>query len=521
MNKIGFLSTNITNSIYRYLPEFDCSGFDINTLAQTLTSKVDVDYLVVLLDLNYFSINGFLDKNSFNKLEELKSLLKIFRSKNTAKVIISNISGIFLDINTSLNLSQHQKLIDLNKAIDELSNITDITVINLYQLSNYYGFKNFYNLKSKFIFQAPWTKIAVIAIAKAITEKISLFNLVRKKVLILDADNTLWGGVVGEAGLNGIDVDENYPGIIYSFFQQQLKFLKDSGILLALVSKNNFLDVEDVFKKKNMPLKWDDFVTKKINWSPKSQNISEISDELNIGLESLVFIDDSDFELAEVKGLLGVECVKISIENPIENLNIFDNLISIKTLNITLEDKGKTNQYLEESLRKFNQKSFSSIDDYLASINMKIFLSLNDISQIKRITQLINKTNQFNSTLIRYNESEVLKLMESQNIFSFSLTDNFGDLGIISVVILNDTNIDLFLISCRALGRNIEEKILYLISNFCNEEFTANYVKTSKNHQVESFFDRLSIKNELILSKSKKYIFSKDIDDINYIEEII
>ena len=235
----------------------------------------------------------------------------------------------------------------------------------------------------------------------------------------------------------------------------------------------------------------------------------------------MVFIDDSDFELAEVKGLLGVECVKISIENPIENLNIFDNLISIKTLNITLEDKGKTNQYLEESLRKFNQKSFSSIDDYLASINMKIFLSLNDISQIKRITQLINKTNQFNSTLIRYNESEVLKLMESQNIFSFSLTDNFGDLGIISVVILNDTNIDLFLISCRALGRNIEEKILYLISNFCNEEFTANYVKTSKNHQVESFFDRLSIKNELILSKSKKYIFSKDIDDINYIEEII
>ena len=139
MNKIGFLSTNITNSIYRYLPEFDCSGFDINTLAQTLTSKVDVDYLVVLLDLNYFSINGFLDKNSFNKLEELKSLLKIFRSKNTAKVIISNISGIFLDINTPLNLSQHQKLIDLNKAIDELSNIPDITVINLYQLSNYYG----------------------------------------------------------------------------------------------------------------------------------------------------------------------------------------------------------------------------------------------------------------------------------------------------------------------------------------------------------------------------------------------
>ena len=521
MKKIAFLSTNISNPIFRYLPDFECLSFDIGSLVQTLTSKVEADYLVILLDLNYFANNGFLDYNYINKLEELKLLLKTFRSNNVAKVIISNVAGNFLDINATLNLSQHQKLMELNKEIDELNNIEDMTILNLYQLSSYFGYINFYNLKNKFIFQAPWTKVALIAISKAIIEKVNLFNLVRKKVLILDADNTLWSGIVGEEGVDGIDIDENFPGITYRFFQQQLKFIKDSGILLVLVSKNNFSDIEDVFRKKNMPLKWDDFVIKKINWSPKSQNIREISEELNVGLESFIFIDDSDFELAEVSGLLGIDCVKFSTMSPIENLNIFDGLISVKTLNITQEDKGKSDQYLEESLRKFSQQSFSTVENYLESINMKICLHLNDTSQIKRITQLINKTNQFNSTTIRYNESEVLKLMEDFKIFNFSMRDKFGDLGVIAVVILKHNNIESFLISCRALGRNIEKKILYLVSHYCDENFTASYVKTSKNHQVESFYDKFSVDNELTNTKSKQYFFNKNIEDIKYIGESI
>ena len=178
--------------------------------------------------------------------------------------------------------------------------------------------------------------------------------------------------MVGEDGVDNITVDQNYPGIVYRFFQHQLKHLKDSGILLTMVSKNNFIDVLEVFKKKNMPLTWDDFVIKKINWNPKSQNIKEILSELNIGFESALFLDDSDFELSEVSSILEIDCIKVSTNNLVENLAIFEDLMSIKTLNISNEDRCKSEQYLTHKKRRKKQDEYTSIDGYLSSIEMKI-----------------------------------------------------------------------------------------------------------------------------------------------------
>jgi FkbH-like protein len=393
-----------------------------------------------------------------------------------------------------------------------------MTVLNIYQLTQKHGFLNFINLKNGFLFQAPWTKIALSAIASEVLEKITLFNQIRKKILFLDADNTLWGGIVGEDGLDNIDIDENYPGVTYRLFQNQIKQLKNSGILLAMVSKNNKEDIEEVFNKKNMPLKLTDFIATKINWNPKSQNIIEILEDLKLGKESAVFIDDSDFELSEVKNSLNIDVVKASSINPIDNLYILEKISSIKTLNISLEDKNKSTQYLQESSRKNNESKFESIEEYLCDICMEITMSLNNFSQIKRITQLINKTNQFNSTSKRYNEADVMKIMSNHKVYSFSLVDKFGDLGIISIAILIDNNIDLFLMSCRALGRKVENKVLFIISNDHESSLSVRYKSNNKNAQVESFFEDLCIKKKEERGGSILYFLPKLIDDVDYIK---
>jgi predicted enzyme involved in methoxymalonyl-ACP biosynthesis len=262
MNKISFLSNIVTNPFDRYFEEFECLHFEINNIAQILTKKVDSDYLVLILDVEYFSFNGFLSEKSVEKFEELLELLSFFRKNNNTKIIVSNVTSNYLDINTTLNIKEYQKVLDLNSKINKLAEISDIAILNVYHLTLLHGYKNFINLKNGFLFQAPWTKLAYSVVAGSINENIELFQASRKKVLILDADNTLWGGIVGENGVDNIDIDENYPGVIFRHFQQQLKYLQKSGVLLALASKNNFNDVKEVFEKRDMPLKWNDFIVK-------------------------------------------------------------------------------------------------------------------------------------------------------------------------------------------------------------------------------------------------------------------
>ena len=265
ITSLSFLSNTVTKPFDYLFKECQCEHFEINNIVQVLSGRVNSDYLILLLDINYFSFDGFLNDNSNEKFDELEGLLASFRENNSAKIIISNVFNDYLDINTVLNIEDHQRLLELNSKINRLSDISDIAILNVYDLVFMHGYQNFINLKNGFLFQAPWTKLAYSTIATSIDEIIQLFKFNRKKVLILDADNTLWGGIVGEDGVDNIDIDDNYPGKIFRYFQQQLKFLQNNGLLLAIVSKNNFDDVRDVFENKNMPLKWDDFSIKKIN----------------------------------------------------------------------------------------------------------------------------------------------------------------------------------------------------------------------------------------------------------------
>ena len=494
---IAIVSNIITKPLDKFL---ELKHFDLDTIFQVLDSKIDEEFLVILFDYR-FLFSSFIDEKAFEKLDLLESFLKKFRTLNRAKILISNIFCDFYNINDEIYFQEHTKLLELNKKIANFD-VSDLAILNIYEIAINYGWKNIYNEKNGALFQTPFTKLGYELIAKEIQNKIELFNTKRIKALAIDADNTLWGGIVGEDGIDGIKCDENYPGVFYKKFQELLKYIQKSGIVLNIVSKNNFEDVKEVFENKNMPLKWDDFLIKKINWLPKSQNILEIAKEMNIGVDAILFIDDNVREIEEVKDI-GVKTFLFDINR----LDEFKNLPQLKAVKILDEDIKKANMYKDNLKRGEILKKVSNLDEFIKSLEIKVTVNKNNFNNLKRVTQLINKTNQFNFTTKRYSESEVEEMMKKCEVYDFKVEDKFGDLGIVGVVIVKDNEIDEFLLSCRALGRKIEEVML---KEVIKDNLKAKYIPTQKNAQVKDFFDRFAkeiIKNgeikEYILDEKK------------------
>jgi FkbH-like protein len=473
-NSISIVSDTNTSVFKR---EF--SGLDecnLGAIYGTLYSNIDSDYLVLLLSSKFYED---LDIKQFTKA------LQSFRQDNSAIILLSNSYKRLDDYNSTNNIKKYQKLLDLNSKLEKISyEISDIVILNLFDISYKIGIDNFINLKNSYLFQSPFTKDGIKAISKEIRAKIEITTIPKAKLICIDGDNTLWGGIIGEDGIGGVECDENYPGIVYKQFQEQLLELKANGILLALISKNNHDDIIELFKSKNMPLKLDDFISIKINWQPKSNNIQEVADELNIGIDSILFIDDSDFEIGEVSNALGVDTIQVSKEDLISNLELL-NHPRLYSLQLTKEDKNKTLVYKQQQLREAQFSKSNSLEEYIKSLNISLTYNINNHNNLSRITQLINKTNQFNLTTKRYTQTQVHNLMKNNKVYDFTLSDRFGDMGIVGVVIVVDDEIDTFLLSCRALGRGVEKMMLEIVSY---KGLKASYVPSEKNSQVQDFY---------------------------------
>jgi FkbH-like protein len=522
VDTISFLSNTVTNGFSRHFKKyFEVSHHDLDTIFVVLNTKVDSDYLVILLDHRFFFDTNIADI-AYEKAELLKESIKRFRDNNSSKIILSNISSSFINLNSTQNINEYEKLINLNKSIESIANeVADTVILNIFNISMHIGIDNMINSQNMYLFQSPFTKIAIEKISDEIKKSIHLFNVKKAKVVAVDADNTLWGGIIGEDGIDGVNIDQNYPGIIYEQFQKQLLMLKDSGIVLCMVSKNNEKDVLELFDKKSMPIKIDDFIIKKINWTPKSQNIQAIADEMNLGVDSIIFIDDSDFEIGEVKDSLGIDTIQVSKDNIVSNLSLLENNPRVCSIRVTNEDKNKSNMYKAEESRKSLKSGYKDLSEYIKSLDIKIAYNINNISNLQRVTQLINKTNQFNLTTKRYTESEVKEMMQNDLVFDFKVTDKFGDMGVVSVVIVKDNTIDTFLMSCRVLGRDIEKKILHIVQKESKkEELFSSYIKSAKNIQVSEFYDKNSFEVVSKDENSTNYSISSTIPDIEYIEVI-
>jgi FkbH-like protein len=365
-------------------------------------------------------------------------------------------------------------------------------------------------------------------------QKLEAIQGKRKKCLVLDIDNTLWGGILGEDGIEGIKIGDSYPGVAYLNFQENILEASNNGVILALCSKNNEEDVLEAFSSHPFQLIKEKHISAhRINWQDKVTNIQELSDELNIGLDSFVFIDDNPIERERVKLMLPMVEVPEFPEHPYLMSAFFCDVYQkyFQLYNLTNEDKNKTQQYIANSERKVEQRTYNSIDDYLRNLNMELEIIEANKFTIQRIAQMTQKTNQFNLTSKRYTENDLHSFLnKSELIHCLSVKDKFGDNGITvaSIIFINNeiAEIDSFLLSCRILGRNIESAYIDYLINLIYEKgikkVKATFIPSQKNRQTENFYENngftldkkletgekhyiLNIKNKRIIKEYYKF----------------
>lgn len=328
--------------------------------------------------------------------------------------------------------------------------------------------------------------------------KIDSIALKRKKCIVLDLDNTLWGGVLGEDGISGIKIGGDYPGKAFAFFQKSLLQLSKSGVILTVCSKNNEADVLEAWEKNPfMVLKKEHFAAYRINWTDKATNIRELAEELNIGLDSFVFIDDNPTERELIRQMLPMVSVPEFPTQPYELPVFFKKLVEdyFKVYSITEEDKKKTEQYKANAARVQAQHSFSDFGAFLESLDIQITIEAANEFNIPRIAQMTQKTNQFNLTTKRYTDADVKDFLSNGwKIWCVSVADRFGDNGITGCIMINGDEIDTFLLSCRILGKGIEKAFIKKVMALLKEDgivsLKAAYQPTAKNAQVADFYDR-------------------------------
>ena len=339
---------------------------------------------------------------------------------------------------------------------------------------------------------------AIPSLAKSVADIIKSIYGKNKKVLVCDLDNTLWGGVVGEDGVEGIQVGPEVPiGQIYSEFQQYIKELKSIGVLLAVNSKNDEENAVAGLNHPDAPLKPDDFVSIKANWDNKDRNMWAIASELNLGIDSFVFIDDNPTEREIIKQAdFGVA---VPVMDRVENyLRVVDKNGFFEVTALSSDDLSRVEMYKANAKRVQLQESAGNYEYFLKSLNMKATIREFEPIYIQRIAQLTNKSNQFNLTTLRCSESNIKAMQTSEDYICLygKLEDKFGDNGVVSVIAgeinKNELYIRLWLMSCRVLKRGMEDAMLDTLVLEAKakgiEKIIGYYYPTPKNGMVKDFY---------------------------------
>ena len=435
---------------------------------------------------------------------EIDIVLK--NTRNTKQVILTKFCSSSFDCYSDVSLKLSDVCIRLNEYISSKSQ-SNVSCIDTHKIFSLLGVNKSIDYRFFYSSKNIYTNDYLGELSNRIITIINSIYGKTKKVLVLDCDNTLWKGIIGEDGLNGIDMSPNSrKGVFFAEVQSLYLQLQSRGIILALCSKNNFNDVQAVIdSNKNMLIKDHHIAIKKINWEEKAENILNISNELNLGLDSFVFVDDSEFEIESVRLMIpDVLCVQVPknlSEYPVV-IRKLANMFS-RTL-VSKEDFNKTMIYKQEANRKALSREFKSRDEFLRSLELTMSIKVNSSILTSRISQMTQKTNQFNLTTRRYSVSEIEAFISSDvfDLVTFSVRDKFGDSGECGLCILERhtdfVRINTLLMSCRVIGRNLEYAFFDSIMKFIVENYGdkiskvySEYMPTKKNMQVEKFYDDL------------------------------
>lgn len=474
------------------------------------------NYLIDLLDENSKLYSAettcvvcFLDIDTLSEDIHVifQALLKLKEKNKT--IILNTISfyPFYLDTFTNETLL---KELELNKKIINFVRENHFLLLDFSSIVKRVGFENIYNDKYWYMGKIKYTTKAFETIGQNIKELLKANKESCKKCLVLDLDNTLWGGVIGEGE---IELSNEGKGSIFQEFQRKIKRLKDFGILLAINSKNNYEDAIEGLNHSSSILKEEDFIIIKANWDDKSQNIKVIANELNIGEDSLVFIDDNPVEREFVKNTTKV-CIPDFPEDIYELNTWFIKEVVYKyfyKLEINNEDLNKQNQYVAKIKRDEISKNMS-YEEFLKNLEIKLTFSINDEKNIQRYAQLTQKTNQFNLTTKRYTIQDIEIFINDNNylVIGVEYEDKYAKEGIIGLAIVKieeEAYIDTLLLSCRVLKREVENelinKIIELLPN--SKKIIGEYIETSKNILVKDLYNNLGF-TKIAKSKYEKEI---------------
>lgn len=527
------LNVNIFDADYN---QIDAQLLDINSEVYSFEPEI----IIMWLDSNKL-YEEFLDSNIYEKKQFAESTItkinhywNLIQKNTKAKIIQLNFAEIndkaLGNFSCKIDSTFTYQLRKMNYLLqEEMSKQSSVFPVDLLSVQMRLGASLFNESKLYYNAKMSIPLNSVGYLAKEVIDVILSTQGKIKKCLVCDLDNTLWGGVIGDDGLGGIHIGELGQGHAFTNLQRWIKQLKDCGIIIAICSKNNEDTAKEPFEKhEEMILKLDDISLFVANWNDKASNIRMIQESLNIGMDSIVFIDDNPFERNLVKELIPEITVPDLPEDPALYLEYLQNCNLFETASFSSEGADRTKQYQAEFERKKLEMSFESIDDYLKSLEMIGEAKPFEPVRYSRIAQLTQRSNQFNLRTVRYTDNDIERIANDDKYITlyYTLRDKFGDHGLVSVVILDKLSdkelfVDTWLMSCRVLKRGMEEfivnKLIDTAKNNGFEKVYAEYIPTAKNKMVENIYSNMGFKT------IRENYYEIEVNDfkekINYINE--
>jgi len=424
---------------------------------------------------------------------------------------------------TGLALAQTSAI---QRANDQLAKVCESQsgafVFDYARLVTESGQRDWQDPKLWYLGRIPMGSHAQLETGKSLSRYIRASKLPANKCLVIDLDDTLWGGVIGEVGTGGIALGEEYPGSVYKAFQRRLLSLRDQGTLLAIASKNNESDALEVFEKhSDCVLSLGDFAARQIHWNDKASSLRAIAEELNIGTDSLAFFDDSPVEREWVRSQMP-EVTVIDVPNdPMGYADALEESGAFDSLSISREDRQRPEMYQQEGQRKQLRHANVSPEEFFKQLEMTATIGFLDSGTLPRVTQLLGKTNQFNLTNRRHTAPNLQAMTASGAIgLWMRLGDRFGDNGLVAVALAipengdnaSDWKIDTFLMSCRVVGRKVESALLGVLCNLIRTKggnsIIGEYIATAKNGVVSEFYQNHGFKGQDYEGRYWKWNFS-------------
>ena len=384
--------------------------------------------------------------------------------------------------------------------VKNLSHESRVIILDMDRIVGEYGAMNAYDTRLHLTARSPFAVNFLPHLSRALANIVATATLPPKKCVVVDCDNTLWGGVLGEDGPEGVAIGTDYPGYAYREFQLFLAGLRRRGLLLAISSKNNERDVISFLETSpDMILRADDFAAYRINWRDKAANLEELAGELNIGLESMVFIDDSRFECARVRAALPDVQVDRFPADPAGIPGFQATLSGVDRLWVGRDDLLRADSLHANVQRERLRRETPDLESFLRSLDIELVIARQDRNAVARVSQLSQRTNQFTLTTTRYGIGDIERLMRDDTVYTMRMKDRFSDYGIIAAAIVTSDGkavreIDAFMLSCRAFGRGIEDEFLAVLLGDAQaggaKVLRASYIATPKNGMARDFYPR-------------------------------